>query len=133
MVNTKKLDMPTLKNVYVDGLMLKEIREQDPHFNLSAEVQALIKDKHTSLKKEEGPCLNPLNLSVLETESHEVKKERQLTLFEDYGTISKFIHRIDDMNELNRLEKTGKVLQSVAHTRKMNLIKSGQIPAQRFL
>jgi len=126
--NGGELKVPT--NVYLIHSLKEFYEQKHGPGKISELVNAVLREEFDKEKNEEG-LVNPLNLAT--SKGLVIKQERQLTLFEDYGTLSKAIHSMTDVTELTKIEQTGKVLQSVAHTRKLNLLKGKiQVPHNRF-
>lgn len=123
MANIRKHANATMRAIYFDGDLLKAIKEKQPGFNLSAEVNAMLKEKVELQKNEQALRIDPLNL-LSRTEAHDVRVSRQSTLFETFAArdkrdeISAYVKTINDIPTLNTLEKNAKCMLGVAKTRR---------------
>jgi hypothetical protein len=128
MANIKKMDCPTLRNIYVDNTILKAIKEKDPDFNLSAECNAMLKEKYELQKNEQA--LDPLNIRNVGAANLVLPSNtRQTSLFEAFAekdhrdAIVKYVQSIQDTLILNKIEKNAKCMLKVSQVHRMAIFK----------
>lgn len=107
------------KTISVDHAVWNAFVEKYGKGQISELVRAVMKEEVLKKKNEEAQRCDPLSLNMIEP----VKQERQMTLFENFDVLSKYIHGIDNVEKLARIEKQGKVMRDIAHTRKMKVLK----------
>ena len=131
MANTRKHANATMRNVYFDGDLLKAIKEKDPNFNLSAEVNAMLKEKAELQKNEQAIMIDPLRLSNLTQSTPRTacsNNTRQSTLFETFASrdrrdeIVKYIQSVKDTSTLNQIEQNAKCMLKVSETHRQRLV-----------
>ena len=132
MANIRKHANATMRNIYFDGDLLKAIKEKDPDFNLSAECNAMLKEKVELQKNEQAyTIVDPLGLSRNLTQSDKSPLRqrdgdhyRQSTLFETFASrdrrdeISRWVKSVNDTTTLNTIETNCKAMLGVAKTRR---------------
>lgn len=126
---TGELKVPT--NVYLIHKYKQAYEEKHGEGRISELVNAILREEYEKEKNQEAQqhqqlqeC-DVLGLNSIRVTAKSPEQQRQLTLFESYDAISKYIHGLNDVQQLAKIEHTGKVVMQVAHTRKQKIIHKG--------
>lgn len=128
--SSERLKVPV--TVSLDHEYLSKFNELNKG-QLSAQINAMLKDYVDHQKNEEAQECDPLSLKHRQSGSARlvINKERQMTLFENFDVLSKYVHSIDDVPKLAKIEKQGKVLHDLARTRKMRILNGGLLTSHQ--